>query len=264
MALDKELKEATLKATTTLDKENGKPVVKKLAKEKADKAEAKVKAAFDAADPRIMHVRLTFVDELLGTCANNKDIYGDYIASKNPDGITMAEEIENIGEEEVKEKGKTIFAKNKQGKPILYSYQIKGFFKSACKAMKAVNGTRSHEVKAYKGKIDQLIFVWPNAEDKTSREILIHTNTISECQRPLRADTAQGPRVAIAYSESIPAGAYVEFDIEVLDPKDMDLVREWLNYGIYNGLCQWRNAGKGAFNWQELQRKPDNGGSVFK
>ncbi len=262
MNMKTEMQEATLKATTKLDKEDGKPVVKKLDADKAEKAEAKVKEAFAKAKPNVMHVRITFVDEILGTCANDKDIYGTYIASKNPDGITMAEEIENIGEEEVKEKGKTIFAKNKQGKPILYTYQIKGFFKSACKAMKAVKGSKSADMKAYKGKIDQLVFVFADASDKTSRELVIHTaEPIGECQRPLRAETAQGPRVAIAYSESIAAGAWVEFDVEVLDPKDLDAVREWLDYGIYNGLCQWRNAGKGAFKWQEITRKTT---SIFK
>ena len=262
MALEKEKREATLKATTKLGKEDGKPVVQTMDDEKAKKARAKVDASFSAADPRIMHVRLTFVDELLGTAANDKDIYGSYIASKNPDGCTMADEIEAIGEEEVKEKGKTVFPRNKQDKPILWSYQIKGFFKSACKAMKQIDGSKSSQVKAYKGKIDQLVFVFADAKNKADREIVIHTDQpVGECQRPLRADTAQGPRVAIAYSESIAAGAWVEFDIEVLNPKDLDLVREWLDYGIYNGLCQWRNAGKGAFTWMELQRKPT---SIFK
>jgi hypothetical protein len=38
----------------------------------------------------------------------------------------------------------------------------------------------------------------------------------------------------------------------MLDPKDKPLVEEWLDYGKFNGLGQWRNSGKGAFVWDEL------------
>ena len=44
----------------------------------------------------------------------------------------------------------------------------------------------------------------------------------------------------------------MEFDICLLDPRDRDLVMEWLDYGKYNGLGQWRNSGKGAFVWDLL------------
>ena len=29
--------------------------------------------------------------------------------------------------------------------------------------------------------------------------------------------------------------------------EDMDVVSEWLNYGVWRGLGQWRNSGKGRF-----------------
>jgi hypothetical protein len=58
--------------------------------------------------------------------------------------------------------------------------------------------------------------------------------------------------VALADSEEIPAGATLEFDIEMLNPDDEAIVKEWLDYGVYNGLGQWRNSGKGAFTWEQI------------
>lgn len=82
---------------------------------------------------------------------------------------------------------------------------------------------------------------------------------IGTCQRPLRAATAQGERVTLAESESIPAGATLRFDVITFNDEQADLVREWLNYGVFNGLGQWRNSGKGAFVWEEFD---DNGNVV--
>lgn len=81
-------------------------------------------------------------------------------------------------------------------------------------------------------------------EDLTSEEI--------DCERPLRASTPQGERVSIAKSESVPAGSTAEFEIECLDPGLEAMVRECLNYGTKRGLGQWRNSGKGRYEWEEL------------
>lgn len=44
----------------------------------------------------------------------------------------------------------------------------------------------------------------------------------------------------------------MEFTITCMDEKDLKLVREWLDYGYYRGLGQWRNSGKGRFLWAEV------------
>jgi hypothetical protein len=38
----------------------------------------------------------------------------------------------------------------------------------------------------------------------------------------------------------------------MLNDNDEKLVREWLDFGQWNGLGQWRNAGKGSFTWEEI------------
>jgi hypothetical protein len=74
---------------------------------------------------------------------------------------------------------------------------------------------------------------------------------MGECQRPLRASTAQGERIALAHSETCPAGTAVELEIVCLDKGHEKLVKELLDYGKMRGLGQWRNSGKGRFTWEE-------------
>ena len=200
-----------------------------------------------------MKVKLMFIDEILGSQPNDKEIYSNFIAGKAPDAKTIEQEIEEFGTVEVDAKGTTVFARDKDGNPCLKSYQIKGFFKSACGALRRVPGTRSNKCKAYKKVIDDTIFVFPDADDPASRLIPIEFDgTIEVCQRPLRAQTMQGERVALASSESIGARASIVFDVEFYNDTDKELICEWLDHGKMNGLSQWRNSGKGAFVWEEL------------
>jgi hypothetical protein len=62
----------------------------------------------------------------------------------------------------------------------------------------------------------------------------------------------QGERVSLAMSEQIPAGASVVFDVVCLCDAHEAVVREWLDYGRYSGIGQWRNSGKGRFVWEEI------------
>ena len=56
---------------------------------------------------------------------------------------------------------------------------------------------------------------------------------IGDCQRPLRAQTAQGERVSLANSEEIPAGSTCEFEILLMDESLENAVLEWLDYGVF-------------------------------
>lgn len=190
-----------------------------------------------------MKVKLTLIEEMLGTASSNPEIHREFIASKAPDAPSVEEEVQALGVEAVADKGKTVFPKE-QGKPFIYDYQIKGFFKDACSSLARVPNTKSSKLKAYKKIIDGIIFVHP-------RKIAIHLNgELGECQRPLRAQTAQGERVALACSETVPEGSTIEFEIELLDEGTEAIVKEWLNYGKLRGIGQWRNSGKGRFTWE--------------
>ena len=207
-----------------------------------------------------MRVKLTFIDEVLGTASSDPEIHRSYIASKGPDALTIEEELETLTVDEVTEKGMTIFSKDSNGNPVLWNYQIRGFFKSDCSAMRTIKDSKSSKLKAYKKQIDLRIFVFADADDRANRMIPISIKgDIGNCQRPLRAQTMQGERVALANSESIPAGSSIEFDIVMLDPNDKAMIEEWLDYGSLNGIGQWRNSGKGAFTWELVDpSKPKN------
>ena len=196
-----------------------------------------------------MKVRLTFLEEILGTASADKELHSEFIASKAPDAPSREEEIEAIGVEAVIEKGMTVFPRNKDGKPILFDYQIKGFFKNSAKAFNYVGG--SHKLTAYKSKIDNLVFV----KERMIELQIPDGMEIGNCQRPLRASTAQGERVALANSESCPAGTVVEFTIMCLLDSLMENVIEWLDYGALNGIGQWHSSGKGKFKWENITDK---------
>jgi len=194
-----------------------------------------------------MKVRIETFEEMLGTASANPELHDEYIASNAPDAMSREEEVAALGTEAVIEKSMTIFPKDAQGRPIIWDYQIKGFFKDSCKALRKVTGSKSAKMKAYKQEIDGLIFI-------RERQIpIMFTGEIARCQRPLRAQTPQGERVALASSESIPAGAVITFTVECLVKEDLDFVREWLDYGELRGLGQWRNSGKGRFRWEEIK-----------
>lgn len=195
----------------------------------------------------ILKARLTFTEEILGTASNNPEIHSEYIASKAEDAMKIEEEVAAIGVEEVIEKSMTVFPRNEEGNPILWDYQIKGFFKDAAGVLKRVPGTKASKIKAYKKEIDGLLFVFP-------RMIPLNIPTkLGTCERPLRASTAQGERIALANSETAPAGTTIEIEIQCMTKDMYDLVKECLDYGILRGIGQWRNSGKGRYRWEEIK-----------
>lgn len=143
-----------------------------------------------------LHVKATFIEPVLGTWPANPNVAREFIASKSPDAATIEDEVAALGPDAVADKGMTVFPRDPDGNPIFYDYQIKGMFKDACGMLSRIGGktetgkkkavNESGKLTAYKKVIDGLIFIQP-------RMIPILTNgEITECQRPLRAQTAQG------------------------------------------------------------------------
>jgi hypothetical protein len=194
---------------------------------------------------KTLKIKVTLLEEMLGTASANPDIQREFIASKSPDATTIEDEVAASGTEAVVGKSMTVFPKQ-NGKPFIYDYQLKGFFKDACGALARVPGTLSNKLKAYKKVIDGTIFVQP-------RMIFLDGKLGQNCQRPLRAQTAQGERIALANSETVPAGTTFKADIMLLNEGHEKIVHEWLDYGKLRGLGQWRNSGKGRFSWKEVK-----------
>lgn len=205
---------------------------------------------------KTLKVRLTFTEPLLGTWPANQNVAREYIASKGPDAATIEDEVAALGADAAVDKAMTVFPRNEAGQPILYDYQVKGFFKDSCGMLGRIGGkdekgkkkavNESGKLTAYKKVIDGLIFVSP-------RMIPIDVNgAIGDCQRPLRAQTAQGERVSLVNSEEIPAGSECIIEVTCMDDNHMAAVLEWLDYGKLRGIGQWRNSGKGRFTYQIL------------
>ena len=190
------------------------------------------------------HAVLT--EELLGTSASSKEIHEEFIASRAPDAPSREEEVAAIGVDEVVEKSKTVFPRlngKPDGQPFIWDYQIKGFLKEAARAMARVTGSEAAKTKAYLKIVNDCIFVYP-------RRIPLNyegaeRGIVGSCQRPLRAQTMQGERMTLSNSETVPEGAWFDFDVKLYDEKYEKLLLELLPYAADKGFLQWRNSGKG-------------------
>lgn len=209
---------------------------------------------------KIIKVRITFTEESLGTKAADIKLFETYIASKHPKGTPERDELESAERSEIA--GTTGFHRDAAGNPIVMDYQMKGYFKESAKFMREVPGSYSGFLVGFKTKIDGLIFVNPRMIPMK----LPVGETIGICERSLRADTPQGPRVALARSETVPAGTVMDFTVrsyvEKFKVKSGEkkfsigveaFIEEWLAYGADHGFGQWRNSGKGTFSYQILE-----------
>ena len=199
-----------------------------------------------------LKVRITLLEEALGSSPSNEDLLGTYIASKAPTDELETQEIETIKAQNAEERI-TVFPKLPDGTPFVYDYQIKGMFKDSCKMLSKAGkagypgGKACAAIKAYKHAIDGLIFVEPRCIPYN-----LHGLKMDHCERILRANTPMGERTSIAKSESVPARSPIAFSVVCLDPALEKMVKECLDYGTMRGLGQWRNSGKGRFVWDLL------------
>lgn len=209
-----------------------------------------------------IHVEVEYIENLLGTASVNPDIHSEFIASKAADDKEsafnrrskdekIAEEIAALGVEGAQEKAMTVFPRMDDGTPFTWDYQWKGFFKDACGMLRRADGMKSAKLKAYKKEIDGLVFVFP----RMIPLLLPEGGEVGRLERPLRASTAQGERVCLASSETVPEGTTQEFDIVVMRDALLPYVIEWLKYGEMRGMGQWRNSGCGRFmfRFQEVR-----------
>ena len=166
-------------------------------------------------------VTLELTEPILGTVPKNKDVYRDFVAGKAADlgDEELAEELATV--EHVEESGWTGFHTDEDG-PFLYDYVLKGFFKDACSMLRRVPGTKSKALTAYRKIIDGLIFPKP----RKIHMALPDGEGLGVLERPLRAQTAQGERVALARSDTAPAGTRIAFDLLIVGSVDLTALTE--------------------------------------
>jgi len=213
-----------------------------------------------------MNITLEFTEPLLGTLPADPDIAREFILANHPTGVPAADEDATLpAADDVFEKSITTFARV-DGKPIVWDYQIKGFFKDACLAMIDMQSHTQDSLKKagltkymYKRTIDNVIFPrprfialeqpdgppeWPNWESLPEGPM-----GLKLLQRPLRKENPRGGTTCLATSEIIPPGTKLQCEICIGADRLEPYVVEWLDYGALKGLGQWRNASYGRFAW---------------
>jgi hypothetical protein len=227
--------EATTTTTTT--------ATKKAAKKKTEDSGSRV-AYF-------LKVRVTFTTPLLATNPNDQEIYTQFIAKEASDE-SRKEEIERLGVDEVIERGMTVFLRDKEDPsiPLLKDYTWLGYLKSRAKALAKIPGSSLKGASAYIKEVNDLIKVTPRFQPL----ILPEGGAIETLERPLRAETAQGDRVALAKSETVPEGTTCEVTFRAERIEGMNYIIDCLNYGKEHGTGQWRNAGFGRFTYEVLDK----------
>ena len=233
----------TTKATTATAAVEKKETTAKTKKASDKPSEKKERCSY------YLTVRVTFITPLLATNPNDQQIYSEFITKLAPDAESREEEIARLGVEEVDAKGTTVFLRNPEtGLPQLKDYTWLGFLKSRARALAKVPGSTAATMKAYIKEIDDRMSVTPRFIDLNLPE----GGEITCNERPLRAETMQGPRVSLAKSEQVPEGTTCEFTIHTFTKEGMALVLDCLEYGEERGTGQWRNAGNGCFTFEVL------------
>jgi len=200
-------------------------------------------------------IHAEYVEECLGTNASDPAVHEAYIASLAPDAQTREEEVAAVGVEEVTERGMTIFPRTEDGKLMMWDYMVKGFLKAAAKALAKAPSSMWFPNEANKARKAFLKIICDTVHVKPRKIIyqLPEGTAVGNLQRPLLGNGPQGPRVALANSESVPVGTQFDFTIELFDPRLREAVMELLWYGEYVGLGQWRNSGKGRFKYTVIE-----------
>ncbi len=186
-----------------------------------------------------MKIRITLTEAMLGTVPKDKKVYTTYIADKVEKEVGE-EEAKSV--EEIEAKGWTGFHKD-EGGLFVFDYLVKGFIKEAGNTLKDIV-----KIKALKSKLDNYLFVFP-------RKIhLGKSKPDGVIERPLRAMTAQGPRVTLMRSDMVEAGVSFDVELRLLPHKEIteSVLEELLRYGELKGLGQFRNGSYGRFTFERL------------
>lgn len=197
-------------------------------------------------ETREFQLKVVFLEGVLGSQPSGQ-VASEFLAKKAGYEVLPMDELESLPE--ALEKGTTVFHRNGKEEPVLFDYQVKGFIKNAGKVL---NGKVKGGIKNLRMKVNDYIFVSP-------RKIELHMpegGTIEYLERPLRAETAQGPRVALARSEMLPAGTWFKCGLTVVGGVlEEEVVRELLDYGYWMGIGQWRNARYGCFRYELVREE---------
>lgn len=178
-----------------------------------------------------------------------------------------AEELSSI--QTIEDRGWTGFFEDAEG-PFLLDYMVKGFLCEAARRLKTGDAGGGEDVKQLQDKFKGYVFLdrrkvrlpapdsvkeWGEDEERPLITYDPETKKF-RCERPLRAQTAQGPRITVVRSDVILAGARIEFGLTVLRGGGITrgILEDVLSYGEFQGMGQWRTGGWGRFKVVKLEK----------
>lgn len=145
---------------------------------------------------------------------------------------------------------------DKTDMPCIGDHMIHGFLKAAVEAIGRTVASKRGEVFGSISYTQSLI----NQHVRCEEQFIPFDKDISRKedgtpqydQRSLRAQTAQGPRITLAKSEVVPAGASLSFTLKVLKGSKLtqEVLEKLFSYGECVGLGQWRSSGRGMFKYE--------------
>jgi hypothetical protein len=212
---------------------------------------------------------------MLATQPDSIKLFTEFLADRGPTGETQIDEMASMeaavkavsvpgkpGQPDVlKNPGQTIFHRDDKGNLVLYDYVFKGHAKDSITAMNRMEAEERNGIKdklqAHKSKIDGCVFVFP-------RQIILRLpagTTVGTKERPAVVSTAQGQRIALLKSETVPAGTTLDVTYKIMSKEMVSWVIAVLDYGAFRGLGAWRNASWGRFSWERLDAE---GGKVIE
>lgn len=151
-------------------------------------------------------------------------------------------------------KGITVFFWDKEKNlPCIGDHMIYGFLKASAEAIGRTlpkkNATILNSISYTQSIINQHVrctakFITFDKDIRRNSD-----GSASYLQRSLRAMTAQGPRISLAKSEVVEAGAKLSLTLKVFEgsPLTQEALETLFSYSEFVGLGQWRSAGNGTF-----------------
>jgi hypothetical protein len=148
-----------------------------------------------------------------------------------------------------------VFAQDEKGL-FLWDYHWKGYIKENIGAFCELGMFKKLSKWTFKRAVDQAIFVLPRRCYLTrgGKHVVEPDGAL---QRPIRATTMQGDRVALANSEMVKPGTQTSIKVVLMASENAksvwseltpDVLKEVFARGQLSGHGQWRGGGYGRFN----------------
>lgn len=208
--------------------------------------------------------RWTGISPILGSQPADPEIRKTYVEDKirkAEDRQERGDEAENLDptQEQIDRKATIFGCRAEDGALILWDYQVKGTLKAEIDVLQKQLG-----IVQGNSKFTKFLHVYPRNIPLVGGDGEVITQPQPQMfERPLRAMTMQGPRVALSSSQRVECPWSITFRLTLLDneatPKSKaitwEAIETCMDYGEFSGIGQWHNGGWGMFKWE---RMPDD------